>query len=264
VEGAEAAARLNASAAAAEQAEVHDSSDPLGYGRIDIRTLTLVRGSVTRRWRSSESAGIPGLLTPACGRRMQVREGAAARQPPRYSAAAAGLLDAARRTQLAGRGRGSAVGEAVAGEAPPALRAKVLPGSEAFDPDAYLATIHAVSCVLWVEFVNSLHTCCPMRLRPSGTAAQRSCRAFVPHPALGWGTPTGAFPCSIPLAGASLAAMHTPPRTSSGSSSNPSLPLGPCGPAGLQPGGAAAGAAGAAPPAQRAHGPAEEPGEGEL
>lgn len=42
VEGAEAAARLNASAAAAEQAEAHDSGDPLGYGRIDVRTLTLV------------------------------------------------------------------------------------------------------------------------------------------------------------------------------------------------------------------------------
>lgn len=41
-EGAEAAARLNATAAAAEKAEVHDSTDPLGYGRIDTRLLTLV------------------------------------------------------------------------------------------------------------------------------------------------------------------------------------------------------------------------------
>lgn len=49
-EGAEAAAqRLTISAAVAEQAEARDSADPLGYGRIDLRTLTLVRclGAVT-------------------------------------------------------------------------------------------------------------------------------------------------------------------------------------------------------------------------
>lgn len=41
-EGAEAAARLTISAAVAEQAEAHDSTDPLGFGRIDTRLLTLV------------------------------------------------------------------------------------------------------------------------------------------------------------------------------------------------------------------------------
>ncbi|EFN53933.1 hypothetical protein CHLNCDRAFT_136162 [Chlorella variabilis] len=112
-EGAEAAARLNATAAAAEKAEVHDSTDPLGYGRIDTRLLTLVRD------------GGPG-----------------ARQPPRYSAAtAAGLLDAARRGALAGRGRGAGAGGELA-EAPPALRARVLPGGENFDAELYLGTIH--------------------------------------------------------------------------------------------------------------------------
>lgn len=48
-EGAEAAARLSISAAVAEQAEAHDSTDPLGYGRIDPRTLTLVRAAITGR-----------------------------------------------------------------------------------------------------------------------------------------------------------------------------------------------------------------------
>ena len=43
-DGAEAAARLNISAAVLEKAEEHDSSDPLGYGRIDTRLLTLVGG----------------------------------------------------------------------------------------------------------------------------------------------------------------------------------------------------------------------------
>lgn len=79
-----------------------------------------------------------------CCRRLQVREGEVARPPPRYSAAAAGLMDASRRAQLAGRGRGGGGGDDAAGEAPAALRAKVLPGSEAFDPIAYLATIHSV------------------------------------------------------------------------------------------------------------------------
>lgn len=114
-EGAEAALRLNASAAATENAGMHDSSDPLGYGRIDMRSLSLVRDG-----------------------------GAAGRHhPPRYSAAAtAGLLDAARRSQLAAAGRGGAV--AGLAEAPAAVRAKVLPGSETFDADLYLGTVHSV------------------------------------------------------------------------------------------------------------------------
>lgn len=39
---ADAAARLNMAAAVAERAEEHDSTDPLGRGRIDTRLLTLV------------------------------------------------------------------------------------------------------------------------------------------------------------------------------------------------------------------------------
>lgn len=40
--GADAAARLNMAAAVAERAKEHDSTDPLGRGRIDTRLLTLV------------------------------------------------------------------------------------------------------------------------------------------------------------------------------------------------------------------------------
>lgn len=44
-ENAEAAARVSISAAVAEQAEAYDSTDPLGYGRIDARLLKLVSGT---------------------------------------------------------------------------------------------------------------------------------------------------------------------------------------------------------------------------
>lgn len=43
-EGGDAAARLNISAAVAERAEEYACTDPLGFGRIDTRLLTLVGG----------------------------------------------------------------------------------------------------------------------------------------------------------------------------------------------------------------------------
>ncbi len=51
-----------------------------------------------------------------------------------------------RRPWAAGR-----VGEEGGGgsEAPPALRARVLPGSQQFDPQQYLGTIHAVGWAFW-------------------------------------------------------------------------------------------------------------------
>lgn len=67
--------------------------------------------------------------------------GAAYKQ--RYSrASGSGLLDGAGRRPWATGRTGEEVGGG--GEAPPALRARVLPGSEQFDPQLYLGSIHAV------------------------------------------------------------------------------------------------------------------------
>ncbi|KAL4452618.1 hypothetical protein ABPG75_008280 [Micractinium tetrahymenae] len=112
-ENAEAAARLSISAAVAEQAEAYDSTDPLGYGRIDTRSLKLSRD-----------------LGPG-----------GASYKPRYTSRGS-VFDPSGRRPGAGTGRGGddAGGS---GEAPPALRAKVLPGGEQFDAGLYLGTIHA-------------------------------------------------------------------------------------------------------------------------
>jgi hypothetical protein len=78
---------------------------------------------------------------------VQSRDGGGAASKQRYSARVSALeAILARRPggALAGRpgGGGDAAGQA---EAPPALRSKVLPGSEQFDANLYLGTIHAVS-----------------------------------------------------------------------------------------------------------------------
>lgn len=58
---------------------------------------------------------------------------------PRYTSRGS-VFDLPGRRPGAGAGRGGDD----AGEAPPGLRAKVLPGSEQFDAGLYLGTIHAV------------------------------------------------------------------------------------------------------------------------
>ena len=86
---------------------------------------------------------MPAQCFPSPSARWQVKGDAGAAAKPRYSrASASGLLEgASRRPWAAGRGGEEGGG---GGEAPPALRARVLPGSEQFDPQLYLGTIHAV------------------------------------------------------------------------------------------------------------------------
>ena len=58
----------------------------------------------------------------------------------------ASIGDPARRLTLGAGARGRAGdGGSAQGEAPASLRSKVLPGSEQFDAELYLGTIHAVS-----------------------------------------------------------------------------------------------------------------------
>lgn len=195
-ESAEAAARLNMTAAVAEQAEAYDSTDPLGYGRIDTRLLTLVSGCRRGCCMPCMHACLPAVPS-ACRPGIPCRGGcimcmcsviacqpfsSSARQStclalsprfpslllptnpapalgpwqsrgvglngtgskPRYSGRISLLDTSGRRQALAGRGRGDDAAS-TQGEAPAALRAKVLPGSEQFDAALYLGTLHAVS-----------------------------------------------------------------------------------------------------------------------
>lgn len=54
---ADAAARLNVAAAVAERAEEHDSTDPLGHGRIDTRSLNLVGSGWHQSMRQGAACG---------------------------------------------------------------------------------------------------------------------------------------------------------------------------------------------------------------
>ena len=96
----------------------------------------------------------------------QVREDGSAGSGPaakqRYASRASALdaLGAGRRPGGALASRGSQRGGAEEGgapEAPPALRARCLPGSEQFDPELYLATLHAVgACGLMASGLRGL------------------------------------------------------------------------------------------------------------
>lgn len=83
------------------------------------------------------------LYTYCCSADLQAKGDSSASLKQRYSrVSGGGLLDSTgRRPWASGRAGEEAGG---GGEAPPALRARVLPGSEQFDPQLYLGTIHAV------------------------------------------------------------------------------------------------------------------------